>query len=233
MVLPVTPGQLPSGFCPTDFQGMLNGFSAVQSVNVSPAAGATSVVVSSTKPTDQTVLWLRTDQFGRPERVYYFASGAWLSLHPSVPGTTIIWTDVLPNFTTFDGGDALALSAISGAMWEAVTDLAARFPVGTGTLPSGTVIAVGDKSGEEKHVLLPTELAVHSHGMTQFGKATASGETADVAGALVARPSAPGFEISETTDDFPAVATVGHQNMPPYLGVTFLRRTVRQFYVIP
>src|SRR5438552_15125504 len=148
--IPVTPSQLPTGFCATDYQNLLNEFSAHQSVDISAGTG-TPVIVSSAKPADTTVLWERLDQFGRPDRLYFFAQGAWLALHPSVPGTTIIWTDVLPTFTTFDGGDANPLSAISGPMWELVATLAAKFPLCAGTLPSGTVVNIGHSGGQEKH----------------------------------------------------------------------------------
>src|SRR6478609_2547918 len=125
--LPVQAGVLPSGFCPSSYQEMANGFAAIYSVILSQGTGI-NVIASSTKPGDTTAVWLQLDSLGRPVRFYYFSSGAWLSLHPMVPGATMIWTTALPNFATFDGGDANPISPVSGPMWEEVTELRARMP---------------------------------------------------------------------------------------------------------
>src|SRR6185369_16638359 len=100
----------------------------------------TGITASATKPTDTTQGWLQLDSQGRPVRLYYFAQGAWLSLHPLIPGMDQPFFGTLPNFTTYDGGDANAVSAISGPMWEVVTEMAAQFPLAAGTLASGLVI---------------------------------------------------------------------------------------------
>ncbi len=225
-LLPVIAGQLPSGFCATDYQSILNEFSAHQSVNVGGASGV-EFVASATKPTDQTVAWLRLDQFGRPERVYWFASGAWLSLHPLVSGLTQWYFDVLPNFTTFDGGDALALSAISGSMWQQAKNsdgvlIAAKFPIAAGTLPSGTVLAQGATGGEEKHVLTIAELAAHTHDMLH----NSIGEN-HAGGVSVTAFEQPGSEQTASTG-----GDVAHNTMPPFVVGYLLQRTTRQFYAI-
>src|SRR5947208_1006664 len=108
--IPVTPSQLPTGFCATDYQNLLNEFSSHQSVDISTGIG-TPVIVSAAKPADQTVLWQKLDTGGRPEHLYFFSQGAWLSLHPLQPESTIWWFGALnPNpaafFDTFDGGSA-------------------------------------------------------------------------------------------------------------------------------
>jgi hypothetical protein len=234
---------LPSGFCPTDFQSILNGFSAHQTVNLSPATGASSIVVSSTKPTDQTVLWLRTDQFGRPERIYWFASGAWLSLHPLVPGLTQWWFSTIPDFTTFDGGDALAPSTISGPMWRKAlnsdgVEIAAKFPVAAGTLPSTAILAQGATGGEELHVLTPAEggfyLPVSAATLDDGDAGTGTFKSmlsvqldGNTVGALdsAGNPS-PAFSLGSQT---PA----GHNNLPNYVVGYLLQRTGKIFYSIP
>jgi hypothetical protein len=232
MILPVIAGQLPSGFCPTSQQDMLNEFSAHQSVNFSPAAGAISVVVSSTKPTDQTVLWMRLDQFGRPERVYWFASGAWLSVHPLVPGLTQWWFDVLPNFTTFDGGDALALSPISGQMWQQAKNsdgvvIAAKFPISAGTLPSGTVLAQGATGGEELHVLTESELPILHLYPNPF-----AGADFPVGGGSLSGGGLPVGQIKAYPTQTDVGGGLGHNNLPNFVVGYLLQRTTRQFYAI-
>lgn len=231
LTLPVTPGTLDTGFCPANLQEMLNGFSAKQTV-VFPSTFA-GVTVSATKPTDTTQAWLQLDSLGRPVRFYYFAQGAWLAQHPCVPGFTMIWTTTLPNFTTFDGGDANALSPISGPMWEVVTDFAAKFPIGAGTLPSTTVLAVGDTGGEEKHSLTSQEMPPHTHPTNKLGINIGVGPLE-----FLNPPNTPGTNVGgltgsaggDTTLTPPVV--VAHQNLPPFFTVNFLRRTNRQFFVV-
>lgn len=229
LVLPVNPGTLDSGFCPATLQEMLVGFSAKQSVTFPDTFAG--VTMSSTKPVDTTQAWYQLDSLGRPVRLYTFAQGAWLSLHPCVPGFTMIWTSALPNFNTFDGGDANALSPISGPMWEVVTALAARVPLGAGTLPiSTTVVAIGDTGGEEKHVITTAELPIHNHprnneNKTEIATLTVPGDTIDTNFGTTQNGKTTGITGNTGGDQ-------AHQNMPPYLGVAFLRRTARLFYAV-
>lgn len=232
--LQVQAGSLPSGFCPADYQSMLNGFSAVQTV-VIPSGSDVTVIASATQPSDTTAYWIQLDSLGRPVRAYYFAQGAWLSKHPLEPGMTMIWTTALPTFTTFDGGDADPLSAISGPMWEVVTAFEARMPLGVGTLPiSGTVLAVGDTGGLERVSLTTAEMPPHDHDFTVIAKAAGPSG----AGALTGGDddTANDGEFEGTTTEVggtgsPAVVS-SHQNLPPYLAVYMLRRTARAFYSV-
>lgn len=228
LTLPVQVGNLPSGFCPSTYQEMANGFGAVMSVILAQGTGV-QIVASSTKPSDTTAVWLQLDSLGRPVRFYYFASGAWLSMHPMVPGATILWTTTLPDFTTFDGGDANPLSAISGPMWEEVTALRAAFPIGVGTLPSGTVVAVGGTGGEEEVTLVRANLpSADLSVVTPVFKLKTGGDTGGGGQDIWTRNEGSTHtpETEEMGDDEP------HNNMPPYVGVYFLRRTARLYYTV-
>ncbi len=228
--LPVIPSELPSGFCPDTYQALLNGFSAHQSVTIPDFAG---LVMSDTAPTDQTVAWLQLDGLGRPVRLYKFAQGSWLSLHPIPPGMTQWWFDVLPDFTTFDGGDGSPLSSYTGPMWQQAKNsdgvvIAAKFPVTAGTLPSGAVLAQGATGGEEKHTLLQAELPVVSNPSnvqgvvdnpsTTLGAAVTSGGSIE---RLVATPL-PGLGGSATPMNL----------LNPYVVGYLLQRTTRLFYAV-
>lgn len=225
LILPVQPLQLPSGFCPKTFQDILDGFSAAQQV-VFPST-FTGVVASQTKPVDTTQIWLQLDTQGRPVRLYTFAAGVWLSLHPDFTGKTIIWTGAVPDFTVFDGGDANAPGVYSGPMWQAV--LPASFPLGAGTLPSGTVVAPGQTGGEEKHALALTEMPYHTHSVRQdtgnYGTATDKPLSSDATLPLTNI----GFTGGNPGNNN---ATDPHNTMPPYTGVTFMQRTSRLFYTV-
>lgn len=241
LVLPVIPGTLPSGFCPTSYQDMLNTFDANSTV-VFPSTFA-GIIVSSTAPADTTKAWLQLDSFARPVRLYFFASGAWLSMHPQVPGATMMWTTTLPTMTTFDGGDANPVSAISGPMWEVVTAFQAKFPIGVGTLPSGTVLAVGDTGGAETVTLAANNMPAHNHEVWVGGSdGTASGirealqtvnnPHAGTAAAYLDSDGAGGNNYVKNEGGDATGLAVAHNNMPPYLAVYLLRRTGRLFYVV-
>lgn len=166
MNIPVTPLNLPAGFCPATYQDIWNGFAAASQVQIPDALS--QIVWQSTAPSSQTVSWGKLDALGRPLGIFRFAQGAWLSPHPDVPGKTVWWFSALPDFTTFDGGDGNSLSAISGPMWQQALDgngnlIAAAFPVAAGTLPSTKVLAIGGTGGEEFHTLVPGEDVPHQH----------------------------------------------------------------------
>lgn len=234
LTLPVLPGTLPSGACPSTLQDTVNLFASVMSVQFPTTFSG--VTTSSTSPADTTQAWLRLDASGRPVGLYWFASGAWLSPHPMQPGMTIIWTTALPNLNIFDGGDANPVSAVSGPMWEVV--LSAVFPLAAGTFASGKVVAIGDLGGEEKHVLTIDEIA-------PIIIPSASSPTGNFAGQIESLTPTfnkagddiiPGTPKNNTFAGDPASGTPpilakGHDTVPPYQGVAFLRRTARLFFV--
>lgn len=223
-----TPGTLAIGTCYPDEQARLNDFAS--KLPITFPATFTGLVTSSTKPADTTQVWQQLDTLGRPVRIYQFASGSWLSLHTLVPGMTMIWTTALPDFTSFDGGDANPVSDTSGPMWELVTALNAKFPLGAGTLPAGAVVPIGGTGGEDLHVLSTAELALHTHntGLIHTNLADGSGTTPTlVTTGLVGATQTP------TDNGGPnGINGNGHNTMPPYLGVSFLRRTARLFYSV-
>jgi len=249
MIIPVQNGQLPVGFCPPDYQSMLNGFVAASFVDLTLVSG---IVISATPPADHTVAWLQLDSLGNPTRIYFFANGAWLSLHPLPPGFTMIWNQALPTFTTFDGGDANAapFSSVSGQMWQLMsttldglgTQVAkAQFPIGVGALPapSAFAVAVGGTGGEEKHVLTEQEMPPHTHTFPIYaGDATnhdnrinTTDETT-VQKLHYATESAGGDPTTIVPPNPAPTSALAHNNVPQFYGVYFLQRTNRLYYVV-
>jgi hypothetical protein len=228
---------------------MWNEFAANGFVTL-PDSGV-QVVASATKPSSTNVVWLQLDTLGRPTRVFFFAQGAWLSLHQQQPGMVILWTAALPNFATFDGGDANALSPISGPMWEEVVELRARFPIGAGTLPSGTVLAQGATGGQETqgglidHVHVTGRFLNNSSGDNASEEFMLIGDGASTQGSGRRIPGGgggtPGSRVlgnlQDQTGDYTLTSGVlnppgGSTSLPPYLVVYFLRRTSRQFFSV-
>lgn len=246
LILPVTAGTLPSGTCPTgdSLQALLTLFS--QYMTVPFPQTFSGLFTGGTPPSDTTQTWLQTDSLGRPVRTYVFAQGSWLSLHPIPSGMIMIWPFATPDFTVFDGGDANALSAVSGPMWQTPQDasgnpiLSAQFPLGYGKLPSGTVITNTSTGGEENHALSVQELAPHSHLLATgvgLNQAVPNGGTSTPGvGPFVATTGTNGTTGStqntggDPSTGNPPISALPHNNMPPYYGVLFIQRSSRLFY---
>lgn len=242
LTLAITPGTLPSGFCPASYQSVLNAFSAAQSVKFPSTLGG--ITVSGSKPADTTRAWFRLDTLGRPTQLYYFAQGSWLSMHPDISGKIIIWAGALPDFTTFDGGDSNPRGPSSGPMWQLANTaldgsgtaiLAGQFPLGAGTLPSTKVITNGTTGGEESHVLTVPELPSATVPVTILNFPT--GRFAASGAAVIPPPPyvVPNNDPDSTTSS--GTLPIGgsdtpHNTMPPYYGVYFLQRTGRLFYSV-
>lgn len=240
LVLPVDAGTLPQGACPTNYQSLLDLFAQFMSVTF--PSSFTGVIVSAAQPTDTSRAWVQLDSNGRFIRLYTFAQGHWLAPHPLVSGFIMIWPFALPDFTTFDGGNSNPAGPQSGPMWQQAADsagnliMAPGFPLGAGALASGAVINPGSVGGEESHSLTTPEMPPHTHEMSQFGKASATGNTTGVAQGLVSYGVGAVGPITTLPDSAGGTGATPvvtpHNNMPPYYGVYFLQRTSRLFYSV-
>lgn len=227
--LVVTPLTLPENICNsiTSIQAQLDIFA--QYLSVTYPGDITGISVGATPPTDTTKAWLKLDTLGRPDKLYYYM-GSWLAMNPLVPGFTMIWTDALPDLNTFDGGDStLPVGYANGPMWEVVSSLAQRLPLGVGTLPdTSTVVGVGDTGGSETHAITIPELPAHHHTVT-------SKPGLDINNAATVPRTLFGTsdpqEFNSTNDTGDTGSGTAMSLMPPYVGVYFLRRTARLYYV--
>lgn len=202
-------------------------------------------------PSRRGLPWYRYNTDGTPDHWYVYSMGAWLRPHETAVGTVIMWEGVSADIPTFDGGEAGAVTSISGPMWEEVTEMRARFPIGPGTLPSTAVVGVGDTGGEEKHSLDETEIPPHSHKMINGDEPahndanTTLSSSNHVTFAFSTGVSGLAYML-QGTDTNPSLGlteevggdggtpnlVVAHNNLPPYRGIFFLRKTARLFYRI-
>jgi hypothetical protein len=179
-------------------------------------------------PDDQDKPWIKLDANGNIERIYSYSNGAWVARHPVAAGTVIMYEGSEASIPTFDGGEAGTVTATTGPMWEKVSQLDARFPMGPGTLPSGLVVNVGDTGGEEKHELTEEEIPQHTHVIkfTEHQDLQVSDDKKrqlfDENGSNTFTP--PTFGGDEDGN------TVAHNTLPPYRGIFFLRKTARTHY---
>ena len=207
-------------------------------------------LIGATTPADPfPPVWLKTslnptqadpNNYGAAIRWYTFSDtyNQWIAQNDAVelgvdrrivqiPSEAAVWS--------YDGGDGSdpsvnIPSGITGAMWEVDHDFDFRMPVGAATNVltyngnAATVIAPGSAGGVEKHTLTQNELATHDHGLGGL----------NVMIATVLNPAV-FVAAGGPTVDVATAAAVGnseaHQNMPPFRGVYFIKRTARQFYV--
>lgn len=178
-------------------------------------------------PDDQDKPWIRLDSNGNIDKIYSFSNGAWVARHPVAPGIVVMYEGSEASITTLDGGESGAITATTGPMWEKVSTMDARFPIGPGTLASGTIVNVGDTGGEEKVELLEANIPIH----VMNGYIVDTGANLATRGILSDDDrSTTAHEIDRFGGDPVTDATVAHNNLPPYKAIFFIRRTARTHY---
>ena len=131
-------------------------------------------------------------------------------------------------------------------MWEVDTEFEARFPVGVGAFVASGAVAVMGKAtstaivGEDQHKLTIPELAAHTHDVAikVFGHGGEDGDRSAADGGTTSNTVTNNTTIfpSSTIDpdlDAKAVSVGGdiaHNNLPPFYGVYFIKRTIRVYY---
>lgn len=241
----ITSDPVPSGFCALSdatwqaLVGLLTGL----------LTGDPSINVGNATPTpDRRGLpWFRLNSDGSPDGWYGFNNGLWLQRHPDAPGKIVVYDGALADIPTFDGGNANAISEIDGAFWQRLTALDARMPLQAGTLASGKVLNMGDTGGEELHILKANELPKHSHPManadlvspktlltssnyvtvqSNFDGAGASNSYYLAGSATLPTLGQSGIIGGKDGNDGD---DLGHNNLPPYGVICFIKRTSRLY----
>lgn len=248
-------GNFPQGYCFTNLQQFANDLVAL--ITASIPGNLNTFVLGNAVPSvgDQNKPWFRLAPDGTPDKWFIFV-GSWISLNPRPPSTSerMIWTGTEASLWAYDGGDGTDPSIspptdTTGAMWVRDTNFGAddgsipfRLPVGIGknnTTYDGnlaTVIAIGATGGEERHSLSAGEMPPHQHESTEADGVTPIYPMVNVAGGQdqVTYPGQRTGAANKTDvqggSGSPAVV-LSHQNMPPFLGVIFAKRSARRFYV--
>lgn len=231
--LPVTvvPGTLAEGFCPENWQELYDQFIDITEWYLAGNYNVFNYGNSTPAPEDRTKPWMRLDGSGIFDRWYTWSAtyGKWVSPHPieASDQERRLWVGSLTDLKLKDGGEDTPVTDVAGPFWEEATSFRARFPLGAGTLPSGTTVDVQDTGGEEKHELIIGELPAHAHKNENLGDVqTGTGGT-----------NIGGFQGTGSPIADINTSSVGsgdeHNNMPPYYGVYFIRRTARKFYALP
>jgi hypothetical protein len=221
---------VPEGYCATSFREAWAFGVSLLSAQTSGNSTTFNFGPDTPVPDDQDKPWLKTDSANLPERWYAFSNGAWVSRHPLPAGSVIMYEGSEASIETFDGGEAGAITATTGPMWEKVSSMNGRMPIGPGTLPSTTVLNVGDQGGEEEHELVPEETPLHSHNI-KYNNVHDLQVSSDKDRIAFSDTGTQTVETSEVGGNIDG-DTEPHNNLPPYTAIFFIRRTARTHYRI-
>jgi microcystin-dependent protein len=208
--------------------------------------GSLKYIISETAPgaDDRDKLWIKTSS-GAPVRQYVYYNGAWVWPHNIPAGDTKlqIYKGSAESVATLDGGTAGAVGSSSGPFWEIDPDLSGKFPLGAGTLPSGTEVNSGTTGGSETVTLTSDQLPDHGHLGEAYYRAQAGAASGTDPSGLAddTLHENAGHTTRATYNNFNKAGVIttsmtgttgqAHNNMPPYYGVYFIKRTARQYYV--
>ena len=246
-------GSLPQSFNPGgSWQTVLNEF--FKAVTAYLPGNYSLFTFGNTTPAvdDQDKPWIRTNVDGSPDRIYVYFNGKWVSPHPITAGGNErkIWVGA--NDVTlwgYDGGDendpgSVTPTATTGAMWEIDTAFNDRIPMGV--LPStGQVTSALATAGALTVTLSEANLPAHFHYLfnTQAGTESDTGVNTSDSADRVGDDWFGGnrqYGISGS-DAATYPASVGKSSsvgsgtaisiVPPVVGVYFIKRTARVYYV--
>jgi hypothetical protein len=180
---------------------------------------------------------------------WIFDQGFWVYKNPVVAGSyeRRIFVGTTNDLLSYDGGDGTAVAGdTSGPMWMVDTLLDARFPVGVGAFAaSGSVAVLGTATstsivGEDQHLLTTAEMPTHTHQVSikTFGHGGNDGDRVAADGGTSSPTltnNVTAFPSSTLDPDVDAIAAntggnAAHNNLPPFYGVYFIKRTSRIYY---
>ncbi|MEI8280765.1 MAG: hypothetical protein WCG75_00025 [Armatimonadota bacterium] len=238
-LISLTPPTLPVNYCPGSYQTLANDLIGQTVAQFRSTAGNLYYNTGSSAPTADNRIypWLDTDGNWW---VWSTAYTAWIRINPSAAGSSErrIWVGSTTALLSYDGGDGTStVYAAAGPMWEVDTTMSAVFPVGVGTFAASGLVGVNQTTtstgvvGEDKHTLIQTEMPSHNHNMTWGQQDTSGGDQQNTLYNGASNPNVgDANKLTELTGGDSNGNTVAHNNLPPFYGVYFIKRTARIYY---
>lgn len=227
-------GTVPNGTCFDSVSALYNTFVDLTTAYVDGDYSLFNFGDSEPSASDRDKPWIRTIA-GKFDRLYVHFDGGWLSKHPvpagvdGASGERRMFVGAVADIDTYDGGTAGAVTDASGPFWVRDTNFDAKFPVGIGSTANGTAITEANRTGGEDEVeLTEGNLPPHTHSLRYATRSYRSG-SADIGEGK--------FSSGGNTADGMVIAGGGqlstpHNNLPPYYGVYFIKRTGRKYYKV-
>lgn len=228
---------LPAGWNPGSWQEVMNTI-ASNMVAVFPGTSNTFNDGNGTPtPENRAKPWIYRDGTTGVGRLYTWSNvySLWISEYRAASSTLnrMLWLGTEAQLKTFDEGVDEPVDDVHGPFWEVDHDFDFRSPMGPGTSPDGTVLAVAANLGEEKHTQTADEVAAHNHaiagsqGIMTFpgnhgAKGTESGNDFSVADATLV--------TQNNTFTSPATAAAAMSIVHPVRGAFMAKRTARLYW---
>jgi hypothetical protein len=225
------PPQLPADACFDTYQDLANAIIGGAVAQFQSDIGNTYFNTGSSTPAaeNRDYPWLDCDG-----NWWVYNGGYWVRKHPyqSADSVRLIWTGDTTALLTFDGGTNAAVTDFTGPMWEVDTAFEGKFPVGVGTFSVSGSVAVAQSTtntgvtGEDRHSLTAAENPAHTHDLI-LDKVT----VADTGGVLRFPNGDSQESVTPTTFTTEESGSgTSHNNLPPFYGVYFIKRTARIYY---
>lgn len=251
----LTPGLLPQGYCFTSLQSYYNDIIALTLAQIPGTYSLFNFGSNLPDPADQDKPWVRTSADGTLDGLYTY-NGVWCRPHPTPYSGSErrMWVGTEEALWAYDGGDGSDPSTspptdTTGAMWVVDTTFAFKMPLGVGTNATtydgnpASSVAVTGTGGAERHTLTEAELAAHDHFLAnQDMSGASSGSVLSGTNYLAANSDSEGSTAGYWLRGTATLPTTGlssetgsgtsHQNMPPYVGVYFIKRSARKYITV-
>ena len=233
-LITLTPPSLPVGYCPTNYQQLANDVISGTQATFNSTIGNSFFNFGASVPTlnNQVYPWL--DNNGN---WWVFQGGYWARQNPVAAGGSErrIFVGTSADVLSYDGGDGTVYSGnpYAGSMWEIDTAFEARFPVGVGTFAASGVVSVNGTTtstavaGEDKHTLVTSEMPSHTHQILDQYINLAQRGSADTSLFSATNRTEGVANLLPTTS---VGGDAAHNNLPPFYGVYFIKRTGRVYY---
>jgi hypothetical protein len=259
-LITLTPPSLPVSYCPLNYQNLANDIIGGTQAVFNSTIGNSFFNFGPTYPSINNRIYPWLDENGQwwiyAQGVWLYKNPVAANGYDRriFVGTT---TDLL-SYDGGDG--TAVAGDTSGPMWMVDTSFDARFPVGVGAFAASGAVAVNGTAtatsivGEDKHTLTvpKTPFNEHTHGVAQLiapanddyylvnkswsglgSYPTQILQGAAGSGGGGSGPNITTGDIGTTTADKTGNDTqnaVGHNNLPPFYGVYFIKRTNRIYY---
>jgi len=230
-LITLTAPSLPANYCPASYQKLANDIIGGTQATFNSTIGNSFFNFGPTYPAINNRIYPWLDENGQ---WWIYDQGFWLRKNPVTAAyERRIYVGTTTDLLSYDGGDGTATAtSTTGPMWEVDTEFEARFPVGVGAFVASGAVAVMGKAtstsiaGEDQHTLTIPEMPKHTHSMTWDSNDTSGGDQLNT---LYYGPEAniPNNMIKDTGS---TGGDVAHNNLPPFYGVYFIKRTIRVYY---
>lgn len=236
-LITLTAPSLPVNYCPASYQKLANDIIGGTQATFNSTIGNSFFNFGSTYPAINNRIYPWLDENGQ---WWIYDQGFWLRKNPVTAAyERRIYVGTTTDLLSYDGGDGTATATTTtGPMWEVDTEFSARFPVGAGQFAASGAVVVQGKvtttavAGEDQHTLVTGEIPAHLHTLDSEGKPAVFWDSFTQEAGGDSNPSY-SFNggVPKTASTTGSVGGgAAHNNLPPFYGVYFIKRTARVYY---